>query len=135
MADQGDGDEYLDTVRTRFGGTVLVYPGGSLFAFDCLFTLQPYREAFFNSAPEFIFGGDILMIGGRVDLIACSLFAVTPGFANSISTELGGSVLILGGTFTMTASNFMTSQIFAYNIGVGMHLALFGGVIIMNGKA
>ncbi len=110
-----------------------LYAGASLFTFDCLYTIQPERESIFNSQPEMIFGGDILMEGGTLTVVGCSFFAIVPGFINSISTEIGGSVLILGGTATFTLVNFMTSQIFAFNVGAGMHLALLGGAVNMAG--
>lgn len=120
--------------RTRFGGVIYLRAGASLFTFDCLYTIQAERESIFNSQPEMIFGGDILMEAGTLNAIACSFFAIVPGFINSISTEIGGSVLILGGTATFTLVNFMTTQIFALNVGVGMHIALLGGALNMAGK-
>jgi hypothetical protein len=131
--DEGDGDVWRDEIRTRFGGVMYLSAGARLFTFDCLYTIQPERESIFNSQPEMIFGGDILMEGGSLTVVACSFFAIVPGFINSLSTEIGGSVLILGGTATFTLVNFMTSQIWAYNIGVGMHLALLGGAVNMAG--
>lgn len=130
---EGDGDVFRDEFRTRFGGVVYLYRGATLFAFDCLFTIQPVRESVINDTPEAIFGGDILMEGGVMTIVGCSFFAVVPGFINSISTEIGGSILILSGTATFTLVNFMTSQIFAFNVGVGMHLAVLGGAVSMQG--
>lgn len=120
--------------RTRFGGVIYLRAGASLFTFDCLYTIQAERESIFNSQPEMIFGGDILMEAGTLNAIACSFFAIVPGFINSVSTEIGGSVLILGGTATFTLVNFMTTQIFAFNVGAGMHIALLGGALNMAGK-
>lgn len=128
---EGEGDVIRNEIRTRFGGVVYLSSGANLFAFDCLFTIQPTREAIFNDRPEFIFGGDLLMVGGVMNILACSFFAIVPGFVNSISTEIGGSVLILGGKATFTLVNFMTTQIFAFNAGSGMHLALLGGAMSM----
>lgn len=133
--DQGEGDTLIANVRTRFGGTIFMDPGSTLFAFDCLFAIQPEREAFFTRKPEFIFGGDILMTGGVANFVACTFFAIVPGHGNSISTEIGGSVLILAGTATFSGCNFLTTQLFAYNLGVGMHVAVLGGVLIMNGRS
>lgn len=99
---EGEGDVIRNEIRTRFGGVVYLSNGANLFAFDCLFTIQPTREVIFNDKPEFIFGGDLLMVGGVMNVLACSFFAIVPGFINSISTEVGGSVLILGGTATFT---------------------------------
>lgn len=132
--DEGDGDLIRDEIRTRFGGVIYLSAGARLFAFDCLFTIQPVREAFINDTPEFIFGGDILMVGGVMTIVGCSFFAITPGFVNTVSTEIGGSVLILSGAATFSLVNFMTSQIFALNIGTGMHLTLLGGAVAMSGK-
>jgi hypothetical protein len=42
------------------------------------------------------------MEGGVMTLVGCSFFAVVPGFINSVSTELGGAVLILSGAATLT---------------------------------
>lgn len=133
QTDEGDGDIWRDEFRTRFGGVIYLRAGASLFTFDCLYTIQAEREPIFNDKPEMIFGGDILMEGGTLTAVACSFFAIVPGFVNSISTEVGGSVLILGGTATFTLVNFMTTQIFAFNVGVGMHIALLGGALNMAG--
>jgi len=99
---EGNGDLIRNGFRTRFGGVIYLSRGANTFLFDCLFTIQPQREAIINNTPEFIFGGDILMEGGMLNALACSFFAIVPGFINSISTEVGGSVLILGGTATFT---------------------------------
>jgi hypothetical protein len=56
-------------------------------------------------------GSDVFLPGGVGTFIACSMFAVVPGFINSWSHEVGGSVLILGGTVTFTLVNFMTTQV------------------------
>lgn len=108
----GDGDRRGPRgFMYRVGGSIYVHVDASLRAFDCVFTMEPWRELVVREEEEYMLGGDVCVEGGVVHFVGCNMLVLVTGFINDFSREVGGSVLLLGGLATFTGCNFMTTQV------------------------
>jgi len=118
----------------RRGGAILAEVGSRLTAVHCFFTIQPEREQLIREKMEFQLGGDIFISGGVASFIRCDMIATVVGFLNGWGTEIGGSVFIAAGAASFTLTNFMTTQLFSYVVGGGIHVVVAGGIGLFVGK-
>jgi len=115
-------------VILRRGGGILTEPGSRLLVVNCYFTIQPSREHLIRESVEFIWGGDVFVTGGVAQFIRCDMFAFVVGFANGWGHEWGGSVFLGAGEASFILTNFMTTQVFSYVVGGGVHVVIAAGV-------
>ena len=124
----------IPRVMLRRGGCILVEAGSRLLSVNCYYTIQPRREHILRSELEFIWGGDIFITAGTAQFIRCDMLAFVIGFVNGWGHEIGGSVFMAGGQASFILTNFMTTQLFAYVVGGGIHVWIAAGVGFFVGK-